>query len=45
MIKFYLTKIEKEEINDNTGAIWTVEDVPKLWRLKVEEALKEAMHE
>lgn len=40
MVKFYLTKIQNNEINDNTGAVWNVEDVPKLWKLKVKNALK-----
>lgn len=35
MVKFYVMKI-------NDGTI-TVEDVPDLWRAKVEEALKEEL--
>ena len=36
MVKFYLIKIKKNEINPNTGDIWKLKDVPKLWRKKVE---------
>ena len=32
MARFYGTKIMAGEINPNTGAAWTIEDVPKLWR-------------
>lgn len=40
MVLFYVTKIENEEINPSTGNAWSVEDVPKLWRSKVEAELK-----
>lgn len=40
MVKFYVDKIKNETINPATGKAWKVEDVPKLWRGKVEEALK-----
>lgn len=39
MGKFYGTKIKNGEINSNTGAAWTIEDVPKLWRNKTAEWL------
>lgn len=39
MVKFYLTKIQNETINPNTGEAWKLEDVPKLWRAKVETEL------
>ena len=32
MGRFYGLKIRNQEINPNTGAVWTVDDVPKLWR-------------
>lgn len=32
MGRFYGLKIKNGEINPNTGAAWTIEDVPKLWR-------------
>lgn len=32
MAKFYGTKIKNGEINPKTGDVWTVDDVPKLWR-------------
>lgn len=41
MVKFYLAKIQNKEVNNNTGTVWTIEDVPKLWRTKVADALKE----
>lgn len=40
MVAFYVAKIENREINSKTGKPWNVEDVPKLWRKKVQEALK-----
>lgn len=40
MVAFYVSKIENHEINYKTGKAWTAEDVPKLWRKKVQEALK-----
>lgn len=41
MVKFYADKIRSEAINQNTRAEWTLEDVPKIWRVKVEKELKE----
>lgn len=32
MGRFYGTKIKNVEINPNTGAAWTINDVPKLWK-------------
>lgn len=32
MGRFYGTKIKNGEINPKTGDVWTVDDVPKLWR-------------
>jgi hypothetical protein len=40
MVKFYAEKIRTGAINQNTGTAWKAEDVPKLWRLKVENELK-----
>lgn len=39
MVDYYVAKIKDEEINAKTGKPWCVEDVPKLWRKKVEAAL------
>lgn len=39
MVKLYVAKIQNKEINPLTGNIWAVEDVPTLWRDKVQEAL------
>ena len=36
MVKFYVEKIGSGVINQNTGNAWTIEDVPKLWRTKVQ---------
>lgn len=41
MVKFYLTKIQNETLNPNTGEAWQLKDVPKLWKAKVEAALIE----
>lgn len=41
MVAYYVAKIQDEEINPKTGEVWCVEDVPKLWRKKVEAALSE----
>lgn len=45
MVKFYVAKIEDEEINVNTGVPWKVEDVPKHWRSRVEAELKKESEE
>ena len=39
MVKFYLSKIQNGIINPNTKNVWTLDDVPKLWRSKVEKEL------
>lgn len=41
MVNFYVNKIKNEVKNPATGEVWKVEDVPKLWRGKVEAALQE----
>ena len=41
MVKFYADKIRSGVINQNTGAEWTLEGIPKIWRVKVEKELKE----
>lgn len=40
MINFYVTKIYNKEINSNTGEAWKVEDVPNLWKSKVDKKIK-----
>ncbi len=40
MIKFYVEKIRSGAINPNTGGAWVAEDVPKLWRAKVQKELE-----
>ena len=39
MVKFYSSKIKNGIINPNTKNVWTLDDVPKLWRSKVEQEL------
>lgn len=39
MVNFYVDKIQNDVINEKTGDVWKLEDVPKLWRKKVEKAL------
>lgn len=42
MVAYYVSKIkDPEAINPKTGKRWCLEDVPKLWRKKVEAALSE----
>jgi hypothetical protein len=36
MAKLYAQKITNNEINALTGEAWKLEDVPMLWRAKVE---------
>lgn len=38
---FYGTKIQNNEINPKTGSIWSIEDVPTLWKSKTEKWLKD----
>lgn len=40
MVKLYLSKIVDGEINIDTNEPWKVEDVPVLWRARVQEALE-----
>ncbi len=40
MVKFYVVRIRNQEINANTGEAWKLEDVPKLWRAKVDKELQ-----
>lgn len=40
MVRFFAEKIRSGVINPNTGATWIVEDVPKLWRAKVQKELE-----
>lgn len=36
MVKKYVHTLEKREINNATGEIWNINDVPNLWKSKVE---------
>lgn len=36
MVKKYVKALENREINSSTGSIWTINDVPTLWKAKVE---------
>lgn len=39
MVNFYVSKIQRGDINPKTGEAWKVADVPVKWRAAVEEAL------
>lgn len=39
MVNKYVRVLEAREINPNTGEIWTINDVPTLWRTKVEKKI------
>ena len=39
MAKLYYNKIKNQEINFMTGEVWTIGDVPSLWREQVQEML------
>ena len=41
MVAFYVERIKNKTMNPNTDQEWKLEDVPKLWKSKVEKALKE----
>lgn len=38
---FYGTKIQNNESNPKTGAAWSIEDVPQLWKSKTEKWLQD----
>ena len=40
MVKIYVKKITSKAINAETGAPWTIDDVPERWRDEVIEALE-----
>ena len=40
MAKLYAQKINNQEINALTGEAWKLEDVPMLWRDKVEDLME-----
>lgn len=40
MVAYYVAKIQNGEINSKTGQAWIVQDVPKLWRKKVQTVLE-----
>lgn len=42
MVTFYVVKIRNKDINANTKEAWKLEDVPKLWKSKVEAELQKA---
>lgn len=41
MVLFYIKKIQNKEMNYQTEDVWKVENVPTLWRAKVELELSE----
>ena len=42
MAKLYAQKIRNNEINALTGEVWKLEDVPMLWRDKVQALLEKS---
>lgn len=36
MVVKYSRHLEDRDINDNTGEVWAIQDVPKTWRKKTE---------
>ena len=36
MVAKYSRHLEDRDINDNTGEVWAIQDVPKTWRKKTE---------
>ncbi len=43
MAAFYGMKIKNGEINPRTGLAWTIDDVPKFWKPKVQKWLDDNM--
>ena len=39
MVAFYVRKIKNGDLNKKTGEPWSVEDVPDVWKDKVEHEL------
>lgn len=39
MINKYAHVLEERQINDRTGEIWTINDVPKTWRKKTQDKI------
>ena len=39
MVAKYVRVLENREIYDKTGNIWTINDVPRTWRTKVEKQI------
>ena len=40
MVKKYCTDLEERNVNTKTGEIWNIDDVPNLWKSKVEKQIK-----
>ena len=39
MVAKYVRVLENREVYDKTGSIWTINDVPRTWRTKVEKQI------
>lgn len=39
MVKKYTRLLEQREINANTDSVWAIQDVPRTWRAKTEQAV------
>lgn len=40
MVNKYAHVLEERQINDRTGEIWTIFDVPKTWRKKTQDKVE-----
>lgn len=40
MVNKYAHVLEERQINDRTGEIWTINDVPKTWRKKTQDKIE-----
>lgn len=40
MVNKYAHVLEERQINDRTGEIWTINDVPKTWRKKTQDKVE-----
>ena len=40
MVKTYAHVLEERQINDMTGEIWKITDVPKTWRKKTQDKVE-----
>lgn len=41
MVNKYVKALENRELNSRTGEIWTINDVPTVWKSKVEQRIED----